>query len=179
MDPILGNDKHDLTLPQEQFSITDERGANWLLKRLREIEDEAAVVKSQAEIRIAELAADREKLLFLYGDQFKAWARAEADRRRRQTVTLAQGSACFRSVRQKFTLRDREAAYVHSRTAHPELITRSEVEKFDTEGYVRAAQETGEMMPGLDSVPEYEAFSYSFTKKSKGGATTEGESDAT
>lgn len=168
MDTILENEKTELTMPRETFTIHDEGSANWYLRKLAEIEGEQARIKAQTSARVAELQSDAERLKFLFGEPLAAWARGEAKRRHRKSVTLMQGTVSFRSVPKRWKPVDAEEAFVHARTAFPDFI--QSTPKLDMTAYLAYADATGEALPGLEAVPERESMSIKF-----GGKTGEGE----
>ena len=149
------------------FTITDERTANWLLGKLASNADEQARVKAQADQRISELRTDYDKLMFMYGNQLEAFARAEAERRRRKTVTLQQGTVAFRTAPERFAVEDEEAATVEARTTCPEAL--QTVTRLDRAAYLDHAKATraatGEILPGVTVTPERETFAVKFPKQ--------------
>ncbi len=144
------------TTQGERFEIRDERGAAWYLRRLRAIDDERAAVTAATEQRVAELDADRRRLEHLYGDQLEAWARQEAQRRRRKTVTvpLAGMAIAFRTAPARVEVQDQDAArdvaltlgYV--KTA-PDLCAYRKAA-------AQALADRGELLPGCRVVEESE-----------------------
>ncbi len=142
----------------ERFAIVDEAGADWFLRRLADIEAEKARISANTKKRMEELATDAERLQSLFGDQFKAFCQSEATRRRRKTVTFPNGSGVFRTQPAKYIMHDGEKAFEHARTAHPDFIIEQTTVRLDTAAYLKEAERTGEMLPGLDSVPERETF---------------------
>ena len=86
IDEILPGEgeSQDAAAPERMpFRVTDESSACWVLRRLAAIEAEAALVKAQAARRVEELTADRARLLGRFSSELEAWARQEAQRRRR------------------------------------------------------------------------------------------------
>ena len=140
-----------------KFTIDSESAANWLLGKLASIDAEAARIKAQAEARANELRTDRERLLSRFGSELEAFARQEAERRRRKTISLLQGSLSFRTVPSKLVISDGEAAFVNARTVCPEAIIEQTTVRLDTAAYIAFAEATGDLT-GIDRQPEREAF---------------------
>ncbi len=141
-----------------KFTIDSESAANWLLGKLASIDAEAARIKAQAEARANELRTDREWLLSRFGSELEAFARQEAERRRRKTITLQQGNLVFRTAPRKLVIADGEAAFVHARTAFSHCIIEQTTVRLDTAAYIAEAERTGELLPGMDATPERETF---------------------
>ena len=84
--PTTARDQAEAAARGDRFTITDERGAVWYLRKLRAIEEEQDAVRSATEQRLAELDSDRRRLEYTFGQQLEQWAREEAQRRRRRSA---------------------------------------------------------------------------------------------
>ena len=75
---------------REQFHISDEAAANWLLRKLANIEAEKTRVKAQALEIVAALDADAARLRHLYEGELQAFAceRLAANGNRTKTLCL-------------------------------------------------------------------------------------------
>ena len=155
----------ETTETAETFCINSTDRANWLLRKIANLDTEKARVKAQAEAILHGLDTDREGLLYLYGSQLEAFTRQELERQgsRRKSLTLLQGTCSFRSVPARFTLSDPGAALFYARENLPEAI--KTVETLDRTAYLHRAETTGELLPGIESVPSREAFSLRFFGK--------------
>lgn len=155
----------------EDFCINTQAAAEWLLRKLGNIEAEKTRITAQAADMIAELETDRERLLHLYGLQLQAWAEAELLRRggRRKTLRTLQGTLSFRHQSAGLRLYDPAAALQHAQTAC--LPTLKTSVSLDADAYRDLAakhfEETGTTLPGIESTPERENFSISFGKAKK------------
>lgn len=163
----------------ERFTITDEKGAVWLLRKLRAIDEERDAIKAATAQRLAELDADEKQLKHLYGDQLKAWADGEREKRRRQTITvpLAGMALTFRKSAATLFVADpikaaEEATARGLVKTSPNLTGyRAEVEAW--------FEKTGELLPGFDRKPESESFTWKPIKaKESAESAGEGEGDA-
>lgn len=154
---LAGFDARD----DSRFAITDEASANWYLGKRAAVETEKGRIKAQFAARIAELEADEARLIARFDGELAAWAKAEATARRRQTVTLLQGSVCFRKVAARFVIADAEAAFVNARTVCPDAVKRTETITLDRAAYLAFAEATGDLT-GVDRVPEKETFAVKF-----------------
>lgn len=163
----------------EGFHITDESSADWLLRKLLHLDAEEATVREMAAQRVAELQADKNRLMGRFGAELEAWARTEAEKRRRQTVTLSYGSVSFRKVPARLAIESEEDAITTARAVLPEAI--QAVEKFDRAAYLAhaktALETTGELLPGVGQTEERVSFSVKFGTKSKGTAPVEEPTD--
>lgn len=140
-----------------EFHITDESSACWVLRRLAAIEAEQALVTTQAKRRVEELEADRNRLMGRFGAELEAWAREEAERRRRRSVTTLYGTLAFRTVPARLEVTDPQSAADVAITlglvkpAAPDLVA-----------YKKRAEEalatTGELLPGVGMSEARESF---------------------
>ena len=84
-------------------------------------------------------------------------ARGEADRRRRQTVTLLYGNLTFRNCPAKFVIADGDAAINHAQTVLPACIKETLLTTLDKSAYLQAAcdarKATGDMFPVVARSP--------------------------
>lgn len=164
---------------REEFHITDESSACWLLRQLANIQAEQQRIKAQAEAMIARLQTDHDRLTHLFGNELEAWARTELLRRggRRKSLHTLQGSLGFRTVPASVRITDERAALDYAR-ARPEQFPRAVYteERLRTGVYSvlakRAMQQTGEVMPGVELIPEREAFRIQFRTESEESAET-------
>lgn len=142
----------------ERFEIKDERSAAWYLRRLAAIEQEQDAIRAATAQRLAELDSDRSRLEHLFGGQLKAWARDEATRRRRKTVTLPLAGAqiAFRTVPARLELADRQAAGDLAVTLGM-IATTPDLRAF-ADYAKRHFQETGELLPGVGRSEERESI---------------------
>lgn len=155
------------TAPTEKtaFHVTDEASAGWVVRKLAGIRAEQDRVKKQAEQRQAELKADYEALMYRFGGELEQFARAEADRRRRRTITLLDGSLCLRRQAARLVIADEEAAFCEARTACPDAV--QTITKLDATTYRKWAEEQihtngGEVPAGCAWMPEAETFAVKF-----------------
>lgn len=109
------------------FVIDEETKANWFLSKLAAIRAEQTRVKSQAETRVAELDADYNRINGRYGQQLESWAKMEAERRRRKTVTLQQGSISITNYAPKPIVTSLEDAIQTARLIAPDAVITEEV----------------------------------------------------
>jgi phage host-nuclease inhibitor protein Gam len=150
-----------------RFTIDSEKSANWLLGKLAAIEEEQARIKAQAKKRAEELEADRNRLLSRFGAELEAWAKGEAEARRRKSVTLLHGTLAFRSVPARWTVTDEDAALMACYDACPDaIVAKITLDKTALLAYVET---TGEVLPGIERTEAGETFSVRFPKAGKGG----------
>jgi len=147
----------------ERFTIDSEEKANWLLGKLANIRAEQARINAQAAKRNAELEADFNGLMGRFGADLETFARGEANRRKRRTVTLMQGTLAFRATPSRLVIEEMETAIITARAVAPETVTTEEVTRLDRDAFLkRAAQireETGEIIAGVKQTESSEAFS--------------------
>ena len=151
---------------QEKFEINDLGTANWYLKTLRNLENEKATIQAQTQAMLRSLDAEIRRLEFRYGPQFQGWVEQELARRgsRSKTLALHQGTAAFRTVSASLrVMSSRDALDYAWEQGWP--VIRS-VETLDAEEYKKQAAavqaETGEVLPGIEVIPERESFCIRF-----------------
>jgi hypothetical protein len=161
----------NLEIREATFFIHDEDSANWYLRKLANLEAEKYRVKAQSEKILSEIERNVEKLQFLYGHQLEEYVRANL-KGKSKTLHLLQGSVSFRKVSQHLSVMDKIAA---------EEYTKQWIEgeggdnfwvvtnKFNQDAYRKRAEETlkesGELLPGIEVVPEHESMSVKFGKE--------------
>ena len=160
----------DADAPQSEtraeFHISDEASANWYLRRLANLESEKQRVQSQCAAIVKQLESDADGLRYIYEGELQEWTRQELAKKgnRRKSLTLLQGTACFRTVPAGLKITDASAALVHVIAIGADAIKRSIA--LDTEKY-RALAETalksGEVLPGTETTPERESFTVKFS----------------
>lgn len=157
-------------LEKPPFCIDTVGRAEWLLKKLATIAAEKSRVKAQAAQIVAQCDNDTLRLEHLFGAQLQAIVTAELARKggTRKSLALLQGTCAFRTVPGGLVIADEVAARASARQMAPDLLSERTVEDFDTAEYLKLAalsrDGTGELLPGVDSVPDRESFSIRFGK---------------
>ncbi len=158
-----------------EFHITDEAGANWYARKLANIEAKRARVKAQAAKIIAGLDGDEYSLKDRFEAEAREWARAELAGRgnRRRSLALLQGTFTFRAVAAALDYAERRAAFKGNpdKTGPADFPNCARLEPtLDAATYRTAAADwyaqTGELLPGVASLPEHETFAVRFGKDS-------------
>ncbi len=152
-----------------EFHVVDEKTANWLLRKLANLEAERLRIEEQARKMISAVRTDYDELMRRYGDELEAWARQEMldHGGRKKTVHTWQATLAFRTVPAALKLTDPDAALRYAREHAPQHI--QTIEKLNTAAYrddaARRLSETGELLPGMDRIPETESFTIRFGRK--------------
>lgn len=143
---------------RERFHITDEGGANWYLRLRGNIENERQRIEAQTKAMLARLDADGARLDHLFAEELEQWACQQISGRKdkRKSLVLHYGTVGFRKSGGGLKVTDTDAALPH---AHAMGCTKVEVA---TGAYLEKAQEhlteTGELLPGLERIPEADKF---------------------
>ena len=149
-----------------EFHIDSERAALWYLRKLANLEAETRRVKCQAERLIASLNSEVESLKRVYQGELEHWAREELAKKgnRRKTLHTLQGTLRFRHVPARLSIEEDAAALRYAADNLPALVAIRQ--ELDRAAYLdeakRRLEETGELMEGVERVPERETFSISF-----------------
>jgi len=159
VEPLAGTPDHDTT-----FHIDTETAACWLLRKLANIDAEQKRVSMQAETIIAQLQADADGLRYKYEGELKEYVRRtlSAGGNRRRSITLLQGTCAFRTIPAGFRIYDNAAALDHAMAHVPDAVDTICV--LSPVAYRRVVEETGEILPGIETTPERESFSIRFGK---------------
>ncbi len=150
------------------FCIDSEDRANWVLQRMANVEAEKSRIKAQAAAILKQLETDRQGLEGRFGSELERWFREEVERRggRRKSVMLLQGTGAFRTVPGGLRVCDAGLAASAANALNPDRFFRRE---FDPSEYRKYAKEqletTGEVVPGVETVPARESFSLKFGSK--------------
>ncbi len=159
---------------EDTWRIQSEDDAQWVVGLM--VEADAAIERHQAQAaaRLAELKGRRDRLTARFGAELEAWAQQESERRGRRSVTLLTGTVAFRKVPGRLSIRDAELAQVTASAREmSECVELRRV--FLPAAYRDAAQkhleEAGELLPGVEMVPERDSMSVGVTKPkaAKGG----------
>lgn len=162
----------DAAEPSERFQITDESSAAWYLRKLAGIDAEIEAIKAATLQRIEELQADRAGLERRFGGELEAWARGEAEKRRRRTVTvpLAGMAISFRTVAPRLELEPMKAAEIAFTLG---FVTPPSEPVADLGAFKAHAEkifsETGELLPGVRRTEERESVKVGPIKPPKRG----------
>jgi phage host-nuclease inhibitor protein Gam len=156
------------TTDRQQFHIDSDSAAEWLLRRLANIEAEKARITAQAAEMVRQLDSDAQRLRHLYEGELLDYCRrkmAEGGNRRR-SCTFLQGTVAFRYVGPSVKVADPAAALVYAQDSGlPAVKT---VVTLDAAVYraeaERHMQETGELLPGVETTPEHETHRLTFGK---------------
>jgi phage host-nuclease inhibitor protein Gam len=160
---------------EEPFIIYNDDTANWYLGKLANLEAEKHRVKAQSEKMLTEIERNIEHLQFLFGHQLEEYVRANL-KGKSKTLHLLQGSVQLRKVPRSISLTDRdlallEAYKIKEQGWSEELIPLKVVESLDTMKYRVLAEQilknTGEILPGIEVVPEHESMSVKFGKEER------------
>lgn len=157
---------------EQEFHITDEASALWLLRKLANIEAEQRRVKRQAEALLNSLQSEAESLKHLYMGELEQWTREELSKRgnRRKSLHTLQGTLRFRHVEASLSLEDPTEALHHALSQEWEECRVSKWE-LNREAYLKQAekhlQENDELLAGVRYTPEREAFSLTLNAPEK------------
>lgn len=92
----------------KQFTIEDEKSANWLVKKVIAARQYAERVKVWAEQELRRAEREEQTLMFLFGRQIEGWVRSELERLngKKKSLTLPAGAIGFRTIAQKLVVDD-------------------------------------------------------------------------
>ena len=152
----------------EEFRIDCEKNANWLLQKYATLDAEKSRIKAQAEKRLKELDTDRQGLDYRFGSELEHWTRGELEKsgNHRKSLTLLQGTCAFRSLPAGVKIVDAGELLRYAEANGREDLLKIEMQ-VNTEAAKAYVEETGDLLPGMDTVPARESFSIKFGKPEK------------
>lgn len=142
------------------FHIDSEESANWLLRILGNLDAEEKRIKAQYEKRKAQIAREREGLMYRFGAEMEEFARQNLTGKRK-SITLLQGTVGFRSYPASCKVEDINVA--------SEMASQMGMMVPDIAAYEKIAfktfQENGEIMDGIKFTPAGTRLYFSFAKE--------------
>ncbi len=150
------------------FHVVDDRTADYLLRKLGNIDAEKRRVQAQTEEIVRQLDAAAAHLNGLYLEELEEYARARlaSSGSRRRFLTLIQGTLAFRPVAPILCISDCTAALQWAKDFAPHLVIVSE--ELDAEAFCNIANQTrnkvGELLPGVEITAAREEFCVYFGK---------------
>ena len=111
------------SIPQH-FEITDDKSANWLVKRIMESRAYARKVKDWAEQELRRAEREETTLMFLYGRQISDWTRDEVAKLngRRKSLCLPAGTIGFRSTSTRILVEDEASVLTWAKENLPAAV---------------------------------------------------------
>lgn len=163
------------TEEREEFLIDSPERANWLLRKLANLDAERDRVAAQASALARQIESDRNGLLHRFGSQLENFTRQELEKSggKRKSLTLLQGTVGFRTVPPRITIENEADAIQTARLVLPGSITTETIERFDKTAFRAYAKERlateGELLPGIGLTEAREEFSVKFPSAGKKG----------
>lgn len=163
------------TEEREEFLIDSPERANWLLRKLANLDAERDRVAAQASALARQIESDRNGLLHRFGSQLENFTRQELEKSggKRKSLTLLQGTVGFRTVPARIVIESAPDAIQTARLVLPETITEETTERFDSKTFREHAakhfEETGELLPGIGRTEERQSFDIKFPSAGKKG----------
>jgi hypothetical protein len=163
MPPIVASTDAEVDLEvlrsvPKQFSIGDEKTANWLVKKIIAARQYASNVKRWADLELKRAEREEECLMFLFGRQIERWAREEIEKLggKRKSISLPSGTIGFRTVKSHLVVKDEIRLMQWARTNCPAAIqTTEKLAKTPVNEHFTI---TGEIPDGTHLEPDREAF---------------------
>ncbi len=124
---------------EQKFAVTDDKSANWVLRKLAECDVAEAEIEEMMEAEIKAIQDRGEKLLKpilnnrqfftdAYGSQLESWAAEKLKDSKKRSVPLIHGVVGFRAGRESLVVDDEEAA-IATAEAYPEFANFVRVKK--------------------------------------------------
>jgi hypothetical protein len=128
-----------------QFSICDEKSANWLVRKIETARQYAVSVKLWADLEVRRAEREENTLMFLFGRQIEGWAREEITKLngKRKSLSLPGGKLGFRKEATKLVIDDDAQVLLWAYTHCPVAI--QTVQKLSRTIVKEHFEKTGEM----------------------------------
>lgn len=143
--------------------------ANWLLRKLGNIEAERRRIKDQYEAIVNGLDSEQTSLENMFKPQLEQFCKLQLENEEKKNLKFLQGTCSFRTIPKsvKITNSDEALEYaVKNKDDYMGLIDEVTNYVLDRDGYRDIAEaalaETGEILPGIEFVPARESFSIKF-----------------
>jgi hypothetical protein len=124
-DPASGEDVEaslEVLVP-ERFAITDQRSANWVVRKITEARACAQAVQEWADGEISRAVREEQFFLSRFGAQLEAWTRAQlTGLRDRKSLKLPAGTVGLRAQAQRLHVHDEAQVLEWARSACPQAI---------------------------------------------------------
>lgn len=168
----------------EGFHIDSDDRANWILRKIRQNQEEKEFVLQQAAAIAAALESDTASLMHRFGAELEEYTRGKLAEggNKRKSFRFLQGTCAFRNQGPVVKVKDTDAAIEWAKQNAPALVLVETQEKLDGDAFRRQAEQirtqTGELLPGVEFSEGGDSFSVSFpdvtksTKKRKSAETT-------
>ena len=143
----------------EQIFLDSAEKAEWIVRTITALDAVSERVRQNARAIIKANRWHRDWLLRRFGAELEQWCREKlGDNPKSKTVQLLHGTVSFRRLRGRMKLVDPEAALEYL-GGNGELFEKvvEVAPKIKAAAYIKAAEETGEALPGLEYVPQREA----------------------
>ena len=152
----------------ERFVLDSEDKVNWLLRKMANLQAERERIGAQYETMLKALESEEKSLRWRFEDDLKAFAAMQIAKNggRRKSLHLLQGTLSFRTLPQSVKVANAEAALEYAKANNLPCV--ATVERLETATYRDVAQtrlvNDGELLPGVEVLPERELFRISFGK---------------
>lgn len=150
--------------PVEAFAINSMERLAWYGRKLTAIDDQIRHIRANAEAMIADLEQEKKSLTDRFGSQAENCAMSilQATKAKTKTLKTLGGSFSFRTVPGGLRKADPVAVLEWAKTEAPGLVKRTEIVKEDVpaEAIKTHWQETGEIPPGCELVPDRQTFTH-------------------
>lgn len=162
------------TTTPEQFTLQTRDHVEWALRKIHQMDTEAALIEAQAKKALARIAADRERFTGRYLPQIESWTRGELERTksRKRSIVLLHGTVQFTTAPARLVVDSYEDTLQTAKLVAPQAVTEetpAPIVKLDKTAFLAYAKEhfetTGEILPGLTRTEASDRLSLKFAKE--------------
>jgi len=139
----------------EDFHITSEDKADWVIKKITGVDDEIDRLEEQHRRRVKQLENEKQFFKERFGKELKAFVRANLDGRKK-SIDFVHGRAGFRKSRETIEIVDKEANLDWAKENCPDALR--EKEWTIKTPQIKLMKETGEMPDGTALKPAKDRF---------------------
>jgi phage host-nuclease inhibitor protein Gam len=155
----------------EPFVLDSEDKVNWLLRKIANLQAERERIGAQYDTVLKALESEEKSLRWRFEADLKAFAAMQIAKNggRRKSLHLLQGTLSFRTLPQSVKVANAELALEYAKANGLSCV--ATVEKLQALTYREVAQtrltNDGELLPGIEVLPECEVFRITFGKPSE------------
>lgn len=147
------------------FRVDSEGAAVWVVDKLLSYEERQARLNEQYLAMTDALKRDRERFERRFLGELQAWF--EDQPKKGKSLRLLTGTLAVRTVRGGPRVVDEAAVFEWAEVDLPDAIKTQTVRKLDKDAVREHVRETGEVVPGVELVPDRESFSVKGPKAPK------------
>lgn len=145
------------------FAIDCDEHANWYLRKKIAFEAQRNVLRAQYQKMLAAIDSDEKSFTEHFDPQFEAFSKEKiAGNKKGKFHDFLFGRVALRTVPGRWNIADPVAALAAAKEVCPAAVEIVTTEKLDKAALINYAEQTGEVIPGVERVQDRDSFSIKF-----------------